>query len=161
MFGISTVGSMMDRHGLCGNDSPRPQIRIGEKMQNTLLSFFALPAALFLSPVSAAAHHGWAAFASEPGSQITLKGMVKEFHFVNPHSVVELAVKDDKGQVQVWECELTSNTHLATVGWTATSLEEREEITITGYPARNGSHAMRITRIVLSSGKELKVDGWN
>ena len=139
----------------------RPPIRVREKLKNTLLSFYALPAVLLLSPVSAAAHHGWAAFASEPGSQITLKGIVKEFHFVNPHSVVELAVKDDKGQVQVWECELTSNTHLATIGWTATSLEEREEITITGYPARNGSHAVRITRIVLSSGKELKVDGWN
>src|SRR5436190_1757725 len=109
MFGISTVGSMMDRHGLCGNNGPRPQTRIGEKMQNTLLSFFALPAVLLLSPVSAAAHHGWAAFASEPGSQITLKGIVKEFHFVNPHSVVELAVKDDKGQVQVCVFKSLSN----------------------------------------------------
>lgn len=130
-------------------------------MKTTFLSFFALPAALLLSAVSATGHHGWAAFASEPGSQITLKGIVKEFHFVNPHSVVELAVKDDKGQIQVWECELTSNTNLRPRGWTANSLEEREEITVTGYPARNGSHALRITKIVLSSGKELKVDGWN
>jgi hypothetical protein len=134
---------------------------MGEKMKYTLLSFLALPVVLLFSPVSAAPHHGWAAFVSEPGSQITLKGTVKEFHFVNPHSVVELAVKDDKGQIQVWEGELTSKANLAPRGWTAISLEEREEITITGYPARNGSHAMRITRIVLSSGKELKIEGGN
>jgi len=41
------------------------------------------------------------------GQQITLKGTVMDFHFVNPHSVVEFrGIKDDKGQVQVWEGEI-------------------------------------------------------
>ena len=84
-----------------------------------------------------------------------------DFHFVNPHSVVEFAVKDDKGQVQVWEGELTSRSNLAPRGWIATSLEDRDEVTITGHPAKNGAHAMRITRIVLSNGKELKPGGEN
>ena len=125
-------------------------------MKNTLLTLLALAAALLLTPDSARAHHGWAAFLSEPGSEMTLKGIVKEFHFVNPHSVVELEVKDEKGQIQVWEGELTSNTNLAPRGWTAISIEYKEEITITGFPAKNGSHAMRVTKIVLSNGKELK-----
>jgi hypothetical protein len=126
-------------------------------MKNAALSFLAAVAALLLIPESVRAHHGWAAFTSDPASQITLKGTVKEFHFVNPHSVIELKVKDDKGQVQVWEGELTSNTNLAPRGWTAISIEDRQEITITGYPARNGSRALRVTKIVLSNGKELKV----
>jgi len=117
--------------------------------------------ALLFIPVLAHAHHGWAAFSSESGSLITLKGTVKEFHFVNPHSVVELAVKDEKGQVQTWEGELTSNTNLSPRGWTAVSIEDRTEIAMTGYPARNGAHAMRVTRIVLANGKELKVGGGN
>ena len=122
-----------------------------------ILATFLIPAAvLLLTPGSARAHHGWAAFLSGPGSEITLKGTVKEFHFVNPHSVVELEVKDEKGQVQVWEGELTSNTNLAPRGWTAISIEYKEAITMTGFPAKNGSHAMRVTRIVLSNGKELK-----
>ena len=103
-----------------------------------------------------AGYHGWAAFLSEPGSEITLKGLVKEFHFVNPHSVVELQVKDEKGQVQIWEGELTSNTNLAQRGWTAASIEYKEEITLVGFPAKNGSRAMRVTKIVLANGKELK-----
>ena len=126
-------------------------------MKNKALSFLSAATALLLIPVSAPAHHGWAAFTSDPASQITLKGIVKEFHFVNPHSVIELNVKDDKGQIQVWEGELTSNTNLAPRGWTAISIEDRQEITLTGYPARNGSHALRVTRIVLANGKELKV----
>ena len=116
---------------------------------------------LLFIPALAHAHHGWAAFASEPGSLITLKGSVKEFHFVNPHSIVELAVKDEKGQIQIWEGELTSNTNLSPRGWTAASIEDRTEITMTGYPARNGARAMRVTRILLSNGKELKVGGEN
>jgi hypothetical protein len=128
-------------------------------MKNASLSFLVIAAAFLMIPDSAGAHHGWAAFTSEPGSQITLKGTVKEFHFVNPHSVVEFKVKDDKGQIQVWEGELTSNTNLAPRGWTAASIEDKEEITITGYPAKNGTHAMRVTRIVLSNGKELKLAG--
>jgi hypothetical protein len=126
----------------------------GEKMKNTCFLVFA--AIVLLTTLSAHAHHGWAAFLSEPGSEITLKGTVREFHFVNPHSVVELEVKDEKGQIQIWEGELTSNTNLAPRGWSATSIEYKEEISISGYPAKNGSHAMRVTKIVLSSGKELK-----
>lgn len=128
-----------------------------DTMKNAALSFLFVATALLLIPLSARAHHGWAAFSSDPESQITLKGTVKEFHFVNPHSVIELNVRDDKGQIQVWEGELTSNTNLAPRGWTAISIEDRQEITLTGYPARNGSHALRVTRIVLANGKELKV----
>src|SRR5262249_32736026 len=131
------------------------------KMRNILSIFLAVATALLLIPDPARAHHGWVAFASEPGSQITLKGTVKEFHFVNPHSVVEFDVKDDNGQIQRWEGELTSNSNLAPRGWTATSIEYKAEITITGYPARNGSHAMRVTRIVFSNGKELRIGGGN
>jgi hypothetical protein len=128
-------------------------------MKKALLRLLLLTAALLI-PGAGRAHHGWAAFTSDPESQITLKGTVKEFHFVNPHSVIELAVKD-KGQITVWEGELTSNTNLAPRGWTAITLEDRQEITLTGYPARNGAHALRVTRIVLANGKELKLVSGN
>jgi hypothetical protein len=125
-------------------------------MTNRSLRFLVL-AAFLLNAAFARAHHGWAAFTSE--SQITLKGTVTDFHFVNPHSIVEFQVKDDKGGVQSWEGELTNPRNLAPRGVTASSIEYKEEITITGYPAKNGAHAMRVTRIVLSNGKELKLGG--
>jgi hypothetical protein len=147
---------MMDQPDQRSDEDQIGQFYVGEKMRKILLSLLVLVPALFLTPDSARAHHGWAAFVSEPGSEITLNGTVKEFHFVNPHSVVELVVKDEKGQMQVWEGELTSNTNLAPRGWAASSIEYKEEITITGFPAKNGSHAMRVTKIVLANGKELK-----
>jgi uncharacterized protein DUF6152 len=127
-------------------------------MKNALFAILATATFVFI-PVPADAHHGWAAFVSDPGSQITLKGKVKEFHFVNPHSVVEFDVKDGNGHIQHWEGELTSNTNLAPRGWAASTIEDDEEIAITGYPAKNGSHAMRVTRIVLSNGRDLKLSG--
>ena len=159
MFGISIVGSTMGRHDLFGNDDPVRHSAQEKKMKNLPVSFLALAATLFFNPNPARAHRGWAAFAAE--SQITLKGKVTEFQFVNPHAVVEFEVTDDKGQVQSWEGELSSRSNLGPRGWTAASLEDKEEITITGYPARSGSHALRVTRIVLSNGKELKPGGGN
>ena len=130
-------------------------------MRNRLKDFCVLTVVFVLAVNLAHAHHGWAAFTSDPASLVSLKGTVKEFHFVNPHSVIELAVKDGKGQIEIWEGELTSNTNLAPRGWTAISIEDRQEITMTGYPARNGAHAMRVTRIVLANGSELKIGGGN
>src|SRR5579864_1844407 len=105
-------------------------------MKNVLLPVPAIAAALLLMPGSASGHHGWAAFDSK--ATVTFHATVTDFHFVNPHSVVEFDVKDDKGQVQNWQGELTSATRLASKGWTATSLEAGAELTITGYRAQSG-----------------------
>jgi hypothetical protein len=122
-------------------------------------AFLILTVALLLIPARAIAHHGWAAFLSGP--EMTLRGTVKDFHFVNPHSVVEFEVRDEKGKLQVWEGELGSRSNLLPRGWTPASVEIGEKITISGYPARNGSYALRVTKIVLSNGKELKPGGGN
>jgi hypothetical protein len=71
----------------------------GEMMKNILLTLIAAAGL-------ASAHHGWAAFDSK--STVTFQSTVTEFRFLNPHSVVEFDVKDDKGQVQKWQGELTS-----------------------------------------------------
>ena len=100
----------------------------------------------------ASAHHGVAAF--DQTKEVTLKGTVTEFHFVNPHSVVDFEVKDDKGQVQQWQAEMTSPAHLK--GWTATSLEPGNIVTVTGYRAKSGAFYLRVTNLSSSNGVELK-----
>jgi len=105
--------------------------------------------------VSASAHHGRAAFDSR--NTIPLEGTITEFHFINPHSVVEFEAKDVQGRVQHWEGELTSPSHLVPAAWTRNSLDKGDAVTIAGYPARDGAHVVRITRIVLANGKELKM----
>jgi hypothetical protein len=113
-------------------------------------------ALFFLVPIVALAHHGWAAF--DPKATVTFKAKVIEFHFVNPHAVVEFEFMDDQGQVQKWEGELTSNLRLSRLGWNAASLESGMEITISGYKAHSGAHVIRVMKIVTPSGKELQLE---
>ena len=97
------------------------------------------------------AHHGLAAF--DQTNTVTLKGRVIAFHFLNPHSVVEFEVKDDKGHVQTWKAEMTSPVHLK--GWTATSLEPGNVVTVTGYRAKTGASSLWVTTLKSSNGVEL------
>lgn len=128
-------------------------------MRNTFLTAsFVTAATLFLFPGLASGHHGWASF--DPDLTVTLQGTVTDFHFTNPHCVVEFDVKDEKGQHQKWQGELTSLNRLARKGWTATTMESGDEIKVSGYRARNGVPVIRITKIAVK-GQELKVDMGN
>ncbi len=128
-------------------------------MKNILLGLLTAAAAFFLAPASAHGHHGYAAF--DTTGVVTFKVTVNDFHFVNPHCVVEFDVKDDSGVVRAWQAELSSASHLAPRGWTAASLESGDEITITGYKAKNGAPSLWVTKIVLPKGKEMKIDAAN
>jgi uncharacterized protein DUF6152 len=108
---------------------------------------------LFLTAGALAiAHHGLAAF--DQTNKVTLKGTVTEFHFLNPHAVVEFEVKNDKGHVQKWQAEMTSPGHLK--GWTATSLEPGNVVTVTGYRAKSGASYLWVTNLSSSNGVELR-----
>ena len=132
-----------------------PRKRGKESMKNTLLTVLMVITGFVVAPQSAYAHHGRASFDSQ--APVTFKATVTDFHFVNPHSVVEFEVKDDQGQIHKWQGQLGSASRLAPRGWTAASLEAGQEITITGYRANNGSPALWVTKIVLASGEELKM----
>jgi hypothetical protein len=116
-------------------------------------------ALLFLIPGIAGAHHGYAAF--DTSAEVTLKGTVTDFHFTNPHCVIEIDVKDDKGEVRNWKAELTSANHLAPKGWTEASVQPGDELAITGYRAKNGSPSLWVNKIRMANGEELKVDTSN
>jgi len=69
-------------------------------------------------------------------------------------------VTDEHGQVQKWQGELTSAARLASKGWTATTLEDGNEVTITGYRAQSGVRTLRISKII-ANGTELKIEAGN
>lgn len=119
------------------------------------LSFVALVTGLSLIPVSAWAHHGWAEF--DEKAEVKLQGTVTDFHFVNPHCVVEFEVKDERGRIQKWQGEFSSPGVLSRKGWNAASLEAGDKITIAGHPAHNGALALHVTRIRMSDG-EIKLE---
>jgi len=110
---------------------------------------------LFAAAGLLVAHHGSAGYNTK--DVVTVTGTVTEFQFVNPHCLISMTAKDAKGESQKWQGELTSPNHLVRAGWTAHSIKEGDQITLTGWRAQNGSNALRITKTVVN-GKELKTE---
>src|SRR5690242_10353718 len=115
-----------------------------------------LLAAILLFPGMAFAHHGSAGYDSN--KLTTLKGTVTEFRFQNPHAQIFLDVKDSSGKVQNWILEAVGIATLSRSGWSKSILKSGDEVTVTGNPSKNGSPSMRLTKVVLASGKELGLE---
>jgi hypothetical protein len=126
-------------------------------MKNTSLAILAASVSFFLMSHAAEAHHGWSEF--DTHREVTFEATVTDFHFVNPHCVVEFDVKDEKGQVHKWQGEFSNPSQLSRQGWTAASLEAGDKLTITGNPAKNDAPAIHVARIRMANGQEFKVDG--
>lgn len=128
-------------------------------MRNTRVSIFALCIGLLALAPMAFAHHGTANY--DTGKQITVKGTVTGFEFVNPHVQIFWDAKDDAGAAQKWQGELTSPNRLSRVGWNKSTLKVGDSITITGYPTKSGSHEIWIQKVVTGDGQELQTGGGN
>jgi hypothetical protein len=97
-------------------------------------------------------HHGWANF--DRTKEVTLKGIVTEFHWTNPHCVIEFEVKDENGKGVKWEAEMSGLAALARKGWTAASIEAGNTLIITGNPTLNHAHSLWLTKLIVN-GKVL------
>jgi hypothetical protein len=105
----------------------------------------------------ALAHHGRASY--DAAKVFTIMGKVSSFQFSNPHALLFLDVKDDKGNIEKWIGEGTSPNMLVREGWNRKTIKPGDQITATGHPARNGTNAMRVEKVVLPDGKELTFEG--
>ncbi len=127
-------------------------------MKKRMSVFFAATAGLLILSASLLAHHGQANYNTK--ESVTVSGTVTEFQFINPHSLVFLESKDDKGQVQKWQGELTSPNHLVRAGWNKVSLKPGDQLTMTGFRAVNGANSMWITKLAVN-GEEMKLGQGN
>ena len=125
-------------------------------MNARVVTRFAVAAVLLLISSAAAAHHGAASYDSNKST--TLKGTVTDFRFQNPHAQILLDVKDSTGKVQNWILEAVGIATLSRSGWTRSIMKPGDQITVTGNPSKNGAPAMRLTKVVLASGKELGLE---
>ena len=80
-------------------------------MRAKLGVFVTLAATLLVFSVSTFAHHGNAAY--DTGASLTVKGTVTDFRFINPHCQIYFDAKNDKGEVEHWQGELTAPTNWA------------------------------------------------
>ena len=120
-------------------------------MKTWVLCLAMIFAILFVStPILA--HHGEVNYDTE--KVVSIKGTVTEFQFINPHVQIFLDVKNDKGEIEKWNCEARSPIMLVRVGgWEKNTLKPGDVITASGFRGKNGSTTMRLKKIVLPDGR--------
>jgi hypothetical protein len=126
-------------------------------MRKRIMASVVTGIALLGASYPALAHHGRATY--DETKLATIMGRVSSFQFSNPHALLYLDVKDDKGNVAKWIGEGTSPNMLVREGWDRKTVKPGDQISATGHPARNGTNSMRIEKVVLPDGRELTFEG--
>jgi hypothetical protein len=114
-----------------------------------------LAAAAAVTSGLALAHHG-AAVVYDLSQHLTMSGTVTDFQFVNPHVLIFFEVSNEDGSSTVWSAGLTSPNRLArSDGWTRTTFEPGDAVTITGSPARSGAPSLWVDAVYDGDGNAL------
>jgi len=119
-----------------------------------------VPKFVILTLVSAvmplSAHHSW------PISRdrlVTVKGTVIEFKWANPHPMMTLEVQANDGRPEMWQIGGPAINRMEANGWTRTTVKPGDVITGIGYQFADGQKIIRLERVVLPDGKELRLYG--
>ena len=119
-----------------------------------------VPAFVILMLVSAvmplAAHHSWPITYDR---LVTVKGTIVEFKWANPHPMMTLEVKAHDGKTETWLVGGPAIIRMEANGWTKTTVKPGDVITGIGYQFADGQKIIRLERVVLADGKELRLYG--
>jgi hypothetical protein len=125
----------------------------GIGMKNRGLERAGVLAVLLMISTVVSAHHGTSAY--DTTKMTTVKGTVTEFQFNNPHVIISVETKDDKGKVELWTSEANSPNVLTRHGWDRDIIKKGDQITIIGNRPKNGAKTLRLQKVILSNGQEL------
>jgi hypothetical protein len=109
---------------------------------------------LAVASTTVRAHHSFAA-QYDADKPVTLVGTVTKIEWTNPHARFYVDVKDDKGVVTNWNLELGSPNVLRRNGWTRTSLNVGDEVTVEGSLDRDGSKMANARVVKLADGRSV------
>ena len=119
-------------------------------MLRTALASLALVAAL---AASAAAHHSPVMF--DRTATKTLVGTVVQFTWTNPHSAIQLDVRNESGGVDRWGVELGSPQSMARNGWRSNIIKPGDTITVVVNPLKSGEFGGIFVSLTLPDGRKL------
>jgi hypothetical protein len=114
-----------------------------------ILAIACCAAAFCLAPL-AEAHHSNSAFYVD--KVITVKGVVKEFRWSNPHVWIILSVDDGQGNKADWKIEGRPPGILSRAGWSPKSIQPGETITVDLSPAKDDTKSGLIARVTKADG---------
>lgn len=105
------------------------------------------------------AHHG-TTISYDQSKRYSVKAVVTEFKYVNPHAQLFFDVTDEKGAVTHWAGELLPNpAMLIRNGWSrkrsAEALPSGTKVTVTAAPPRAGGNTVLVLKIENEKGEDL------
>src|SRR5438105_706785 len=124
-------------------------------MKSLLVPVFVV-VALAGSALPASAHHSWPVSFSQ---LVTVKGTVTEFAWGNPHPMITLEVRSDDGKIEKWLVGGPAINRMEANGWTKTTVKVGDVITGSGYQFADGQKIIRLERVVLADGTEMRLYG--
>ena len=107
-----------------------------------------------VAPLSA--HHSWPV---RNDRLVTVKGTVIDFVWANPHPMITLEVQTNGGGKEKWLIGGPAINRMEANGWTKTTLKPGDVITAIGYQFADGQKILRLERVVMADGKELRLYG--
>src|SRR5688500_12451164 len=92
-----------------------------------------------------AAHNGSADYHVD--REVTVKGVVKEWRWTNPHTWIYVTVTKADGSVELWDGEGPPLTWATQRGWSTATLRAGEEVSVVMYPSRRTPRSGLVKRI--------------
>ena len=124
-------------------------------MRLTLLRQWSMAIAVAVLTVGMAlAHHSTTEF--DYTKDVTIKGIVKEVQWTNPHSFIQLLVDGQAGEKVQWSVEIGSPTLNINLGWRKDSVKPGDAVTMNLAPARNGKPYGTLRVLTFADGKQLR-----
>jgi uncharacterized protein DUF6152 len=120
---------------------------------NTRLMIIVGVAVALSTGVPLRAHHSGLTLFSDTTS--TLKGVVKNWVWSNPHCLLTVEVTGADGQAAQWVIELQAPNSIYPGGYRRTTFKPGDAVTLTVHPVKNGRPYGRIVSSVLADGREL------
>jgi hypothetical protein len=102
------------------------------------------------------AHHSRAMF--DMGKNITLRGVVKEYRWQNPHSYIVITIRAgaaDPSTVATWTIEASDINVMTTRGWTPKTYKPGDPITVVAHPNRSSDNLVLLFYAIQPDGTRL------
>jgi hypothetical protein len=90
---------------------------------------------------------------------VTVRGTVTEFAWENPHPMITLEVRTADGGTEKWLVGGPAINRMEANGWTKATVKPGDVITGIGYQFGDGQKIIRLEKVMLADGKEIRVYG--
>ncbi len=117
-------------------------------------ALIALVGFVALRSAAVDAHHSFAA-EFDANKPVTLKGVVTQIDWANPHVWFYINIKDEDGRMVRWACEMGAPHQLQQRGWLRDTMKVGDTVTVAGSLARDGAKRANARLVTTADGKTL------